>query len=214
MDEKGALFDILNDRGQLRNVADQHPDLASKLRVALNAHRLDANKHFVANADRPFSVGYAGSTTLPARDGIPHGTITRSSKAPNNSFFKNWTSQDDSITWDIKVGKAGAYRATVFYTCPAANVGGKIRLKWGNSETEATVTEPFDPPLWDKSKERVSKSHYFVKDFKPLDLGILILTKGRDQLTLTAPQLVANHGIDVYSIVLDQVQKEREADLN
>ncbi len=214
MDETGALFDILNDRGQHRNVADQHPDLASKLRAALNAHRLDANKHFVANADRPFTVGYAGSTTLPARDGVPHGTIKRSSKAPNNSFFKNWTSQDDSITWDIKVGKAGAYRATVFYTCPAANVGGKIRLRWGNSATEATVTETFDPPLWDKSKERVSKSHYFVKDFKPLDLGILILKKGRDQLTLTAPQLVANHGIDVYSIVLNQVQKEPEADLN
>ena len=53
-----------------------------------------------------------------------------------------------------------------------------------------------------------------MKDVKPLDLGMLILTKGRGQLTLTAPQLIANHGIDVYSIVLDRVQKEREADLN
>ena len=84
----------------------------------------------------------------------------------------HWTHQDDSITWDIEVGRAGEYRATVFYTCPAPNVGARIRLAWGDSaRPKRAVTGAFDPPLWDKSKERVAKSHYFVKDFKPLDLG-------------------------------------------
>ena len=213
MDERGALFDIQNDRGQHHNVADKHPDLAGELRTALDAFRLEADKHFAANAARPFTVGYAESTTLPARDGIPHGTIQRSSRAPNNSFFTSWTNQDDAITWDIKVDSAGEYRATVFYTCPAPNVGARIRLAWGASTTEATVTEAFDPPLWDKSKERVAKSHYFVKDFKPLDLGLLTLKAGRDQLTLTAPSLVGDWGIDVYSLVLERVEKQSDADL-
>ena len=213
MDERGALFDIQNDRGQHHNVADKHPDLAGELRTALDAFRLEADKHFAANAARPFTVGYAESTTLPARDGIPHGTIQRSSRAPNNSFFTSWTNQDDAITWDIKVDSAGEYRATVFYTCPAPNVGARIRLAWGASTTEATVTEAFDPPLWDKSKERVAKSHYFVKDFKPLDLGLLTLKAGRDQLTLTAPSLVGDRGIDVYSLVLERVEKQSDADL-
>ncbi len=206
LDEKGALFDIEADRGQHRNVADQYPDIAAKLREAAAEHRREADRQFAANADRPFTVGYAESTTLPARDGVPHGTIRRSSKAPNNSFFKNWTREDDSITWDIEVGTAGNYRATVFQTCPEPNVGSTIRLAWGQSATETTVLEAFDPPLWDKSKERVAESHYFVKDFKPLDLGILTLGEGRDLLTLTAPKLVNGHGIDVYSIVLDRIE--------
>ena len=159
-----------------------------------------------ANDDRPFTVGYHATTTLPARDGIPHGTIQRSSKAPNNSFFKNWTSQDDVITWDIDVGSARTYRATVHYTCAAPNVGTLVRLACGDSTTEAAVTEAFDPPLWDKSKERVSESHYFVKDFKALDLGLLELKEGRDLLRLTCPKLVNGHGVDVYSVVLEQVR--------
>ena len=67
------------------------------------------------------------------------------------------------------------------------------------------MTEAFDPPLWDKSKERVAESHYFVKDFKPLELGVLTLKKGRDTLTLTAPELVGGRGIDVHSVVLQKV---------
>ncbi|MEM1294374.1 MAG: arylsulfatase [Verrucomicrobiota bacterium] len=207
LDEKGALFEIAKDRGQLTNVAEMYPDIAKTLQKAVTAHRAEADKYLAANADRPFTVGFADSTTLPARDGIPHGTIQRSSKAPNNSFFTNWTSKDDSITWDIEVGTEGNYRATVFYTCPEPNAGAVIRLSFGESKTESTATEAFDPPLWDKSKERVSESHYFVKDFKPLDLGVLALNEGRGFLTLSIPTLIADRGIDVYSIVLDRVGK-------
>jgi arylsulfatase A-like enzyme len=202
LDERGSLFDIQKDRGQHHDVANEHPDLARRLREVVAAHRAEVVEHFAANADRPFTVGYAESTTLPARDGVPHGTIQRSSKAPNNSFFTNWTRDDDSITWDIEVGTAGQYRATVFYTCRSPNVGATVRLACGKSSTQTTVTEVFDPPTWDKSKERVAESHYFVKDFKPLELGVLTLKEGRDTLTLTAPKLVAGRGIDVYSVVL------------
>ncbi len=204
MDDTGALFDITQDRGQQRDVAADHPQLAEELKSALDAYRTDMRALVAANQDRPFTVGYADSTTLPARDGVPHGTIQRSAKAPNNSFFKNWTREDDSITWDIQVGTGGHYRATVLYTCAADNVGTIVRLSSGDASTETTVTDAFDPPLWDKSKERVSESHYFVKDFKPLDLGIISLNQGRGSLSLTCPQLVNGHGIDVYSVILDQ----------
>ena len=205
MDDSGALFDITADRGQAKDVASAHPELSADLQAELNAYRQEMRSLITANQDRPFTVGYAPSTTLPARDGIPHGTIQRSAKAPNNSFFKNWTREDDSITWDIQVGTAGNYRATVLYTCPEANVGTTVRLSFEDSVIETQVTEAFDPPLWDKSKERVSESHYFVKDFKPLDLGIIALPQGRGPLSLTCPMLVNGHGVDVYSIILDQV---------
>jgi len=207
LDTGGKLYDIPLDRGQIRDVSAQHPDVTQELQAALKEHRKEAATYQKANADRPFTVGYAETTTLPARDGIPHGNIERSSKAPNNSFFKNWTSQDDSITWDIDVGEAGTYRATVYYTCPETGVGSKVRLAFEGATVETQVTEAFDPPLWDKSKERVEESHYFVKDFKPLDLGTIELKKGRGTLTLTLTELVGPQGIDVYSIILDQVKE-------
>ncbi|MDF1812290.1 MAG: arylsulfatase [Verrucomicrobiales bacterium] len=202
LDTKGALFDIQKDRGQLTDVSKDFPETAAQLSDALKSHRKQAAGAKASYADRPFTVGYSETTTLPARDGVPHGTIKRSSKAPNNSFFTNWTKEDDSITWDIEVGTAGKYRATVYYTCPPSAVGSLVRLDREEATTETIVTVAFDPPLWDKSKERVSESHYFVKDFKTLDLGEIILKKGRAPLILSCPELSGPMGIDVYSIVL------------
>ncbi|MEM9480064.1 MAG: arylsulfatase [Verrucomicrobiota bacterium] len=206
LDNDGALFDIANDRGQNDDVSADHPEVVTELGAALKVHREEMLALVAANEDRPFTVGFHETTTLPARDGIPHGTIHRSSRAPNNSFFKNWTGTDDAITWDIEVGQAGRYRATVYYTCPAENVGALVRLSFKDSFTETNVTEAFDPPLWDKSKERVAESHYFVKDFKPLDLGVIELKKERGMLRLTCSELVGGYGVDVYSIVIDRVR--------
>jgi hypothetical protein len=204
LDPAGTLFDIQKDRGQRVDVSKQHPALTARLKKAADRHRAAMQKEFLASKNRPFTVGYARSTTLPARDGIEHGTIQRSSKAPNNSFFKNWTSEDDAITWDIAVGEEGHYAATVYYTCAKENVGTTIRLAMDNitASAQAKVTEAFDPPLYDKAKERVEKSHYFVKDFNPLKLGTLHLKEGRGLLKLTAPKIVGAQAIDVHSIEL------------
>ncbi|MEM1443812.1 MAG: arylsulfatase [Verrucomicrobiota bacterium] len=205
LDAEGALFDITNDRGQYKDVSEDFPEVAAELRAALDEHFAEAQAAFTSFADRPFTVGYGDKTTLPARDGVAHGTIQRSSRAPNNSFFTNWTSEDDKITWDIEVGTAGEYQATVYYTCPDTGVGSLVRLRQGDNSTEAEVTEAFDPPLWDKSKERVEESHYFVKDFRPLDLGTITLKSGRTPLTLSVPRMKGDCAIDVYSIILEKV---------
>ena len=68
------------------------------------------------------------------------------------------------------------------------------------------MTEIFDPPLYDKSKERVEVSHYFVKDFKPLVLGTLSLEKGPALLRLTAPNIPGKEAVDVHSVELVRVK--------
>ncbi len=203
LDAKGHLYDIDADRGQRINVAKRHPDLTAKILRRAKKHSEEMRTLFQANSNRPFTVGYGQSTTLPARDGIGHGEIQRSSKAPNNSFFTAWTRTDDYITWDIEVGKSGEYEAIVHYTCARGDEGATLRLSTTNGGSAHTVIkEPFDPPLYDKSKERVSKSHYFVKDFKPLRLGTLSMRKGRETLTLGASDMQGRRIVDVHSVDL------------
>ncbi|MFP6762046.1 MAG: arylsulfatase, partial [Planctomycetaceae bacterium] len=203
LDAEGRLFDIGLDPGQRTDVSDRHKELTATLIQQAKAHGRIMQMHRQASADRPFSVGYGPATTLPARDGVEHGTIRRSSKAPNNSFFTNWTHSDDFITWDIEAGHAGDYEAVVFYTCAKGDEGATVRLSAGDSEfIQSPVSLPFDPPLYDKSQERVAESHYFVKDFKPLHLGTLHLNKGRSTLKLDMPVLTGKRGIDVHSLEL------------
>ena len=70
-------------------------------------------------------------TPLPARDGVAAGQIRRSATAPNCSYFTNWRTTEDKITWDIEVATGGEYEAVIYYTCPAADVGSTVELSFG-----------------------------------------------------------------------------------
>jgi arylsulfatase A-like enzyme len=204
LDAAGKLYDMTQDPGQTADVAGKQPDVAAKLRAAVERWRSDVLSELTEEA-RPFTVGYRAFplTQLPARDGIEHGTVKRSSKAPNCSFFTHWTSPQDSITWDIEVATAGRYEAVVYYTCAAADVGSQIVLSFGDSRVEAKVTEAHDPPLVGAADDRVPrKGESYVKDFKPMRLGEIHLDNGRGQLTLRAPQVAGKQVMDVRSIYL------------
>jgi arylsulfatase A-like enzyme len=204
LDAAGQLFDITVDRGQRNDVSASHPKLTEQLRQQAAQHAQEMQTQFKAYASRPFNVGYGRSTTLPARDGQEHGTIKRSARAPNNSFFTHWTKPEDSITWEIDVGATGDYEAILYYTCAEGDEGATVELSFsGGDAVRKKVLEPFDPPLYDKSKERVPESHYFVKDFKPLRLGVLRLDKGTGQLRLGALDIKGRKIVDVHSLVLN-----------
>ncbi len=203
LDASGKLYDIENDRGQRIDVAQQFPELAKQLKTKADAFSVTMQSELERHQNRPFTVGYAESTTLPARDGVAHGDIKRSSRAPNNSFFTNWNRTEDSITWNIHVGNPGNYEAILYYTCRSGDEGAEIQISSSNGgAAKSTISQVFDPPLYDKSIERMEASHYFVKDFKPHSLGSLQLESGKATLTLRATRIPGNAAIDVHSVDL------------
>lgn len=201
LDPTGKLFDMTSDIGQHVNVATRFPNHAARLRKAASEHAR-AMQVYDLSEQRPFHVGYGNVTRLPARDGTPHGSIQRSSKAPNNSFFTNWSRQDDFISWPIDVGTSGSYRVLVHYTCAKTSVGTVLELACGETSIRKQVTQSFDPPLYEKPFERVANSHYFVKDFRPLELGTLQLEAGVSELRLQAMKIVGAQAIDLHSLEL------------
>ena len=81
----------------------------------------------------------------------------------------------------------GRYRADVYYTAAAEDTGSTLELSLGGRQVVARVSEPFDPPLRGAEHDRVKRNgESYVKDFKPLELGILSLEKGRGSLTIRA----------------------------
>lgn len=207
LDAAGKLFDMTTDPGQDRDLSRDQPELTARLSAAVTNWKRDVLSELQRNAqdDRPFTAGYREFpiTTLPARDGVPHGKVKRSAQAPNCSFFTNWSSPDDRITWDVAVATSGRYEAVVYSTCAAENVGATIELSFNGSQIRTTVTEAHDPPLRGEEHDRVSRgSESYVKDFKPLRLGTLRLEKGRSLLTLRALEVPGKQVIDVRSVVL------------
>ncbi len=203
LDAQGRLYDLQTDPGQTRDVTKEAPDVAEKLKAAVDEFRATALPR--TPDDRPFPVGYREFpvTFLPARDGVPHGNIRRSANAPNCSFFTNWLSVDDAITWDIEVHTAGTYEVCVFYTCREKDVGVELEVSFGSASVKGQVTEAFDPPLHGQEFDRVPREgESYVKDFRPLSLGTFALPAERGQLTIRATKIPGERAIDLRLVTL------------
>jgi hypothetical protein len=155
--------------------------------------------------DRPYPVGYAQfpRTPLPARDGIPHGGIKRSGSAPNCSYFMNWTSRDDAMTWDIEVNTRGDYQVEILYTCPLADAGSIVELEFKGRRLAGKVAPGWDPPLYtnqDTIQRPAGESQ--MKEFRLLQLGVMHLEKGRGLLTLRARDIPGQSVMEVRQVNL------------
>lgn len=217
-DNAGALFDMVSDPNQAKNVAAEQPEVAAKFAAAVAAWRMDVLGRTAAptpNAkgkakggglpadDRPYPVGYAEfpATPLPARDGVAHGGVQRSAGAPNCSYFVNWKSVGDSMTWDIAVNTTGNYEVTILHT--AAEAGATVELSFNGSKLAGKVPAVWNPPLYtnqDTIPRPAGESR--MKEFRPLHLGTLKLEQGRGPLTLRALEIPGQSVMDVRQITL------------
>jgi len=204
LDTRGALFDMQEDPGQDRNVAQRHPEVAARLSAELAQWKQEVLPG-IEKDDRPFPVGYREfpTTPLPARDGVASGKIRRSSGAPNCSYFTNWQSTEDRITWDVEVHTAGQYEAVVYYTCPDRDTGATVELSFGGSAVRGKVVEGFDPPLIDNMDRVPRGGESYVKDFRPLRLGTFRLEKGRGQLAIRAVNIPGGQVMDLRAVLLN-----------
>jgi hypothetical protein len=197
---------MTTDPGQYHDISKQHPELAARLSEAAKTWKEQVLAGYDQD-DRPFLIGHPDFkyTQIPARDGQAHGNIKRSNRFPNCSFFTNWTSVDDKITWDAEVVASGAYDVEVHYTCPAGDVGSTIELSFNEGRLRGQITEAHDPPLRGGENDRVERRESYVKDFKPLKLGTIHLKKGKGELTLRALKMLGSQVMDFRLIMFTRV---------
>ncbi len=198
LDAAGQLFDMNADLGQHHDVAQAHPEVVTSMQLAA--------RQFVAELDgaigpdtRPFPVGFSPSTLLPARDGKTTGKIQRSGRAPNCSYFKNWTQKGDKIVWDVEVTQTGEYDVIVYYTCPKADLGAAFELSFNGATLRGKVTQANDPPLRGAENDRTPNrgGESYVKTFEPMHVGTVHLKKGRGELALRATDIPGTQVMEV-----------------
>jgi hypothetical protein len=194
LDEDDRLYDIQADRAQLNDVSNRYPKIKDSLISAKNVWKKETIGITKENDDRAFTLGYPEAlyTQLPARDGEAHGSIQRSNRYPNDSFFTHWNSVTDSITWNVDVLADGRFEVELYYTCPEKDLGSIVELSFKNSKIAKKITQAHNPPLIGTERDRVPRMESYVKDFRPLDLGVLTLKKGKGTLSLKALEIPAN----------------------
>ncbi|MGV3659695.1 MAG: arylsulfatase [Prosthecobacter sp.] len=219
LDAAGGLYDMVADPNQTKDIAAEKPEVVARLSAAgMQWHQEVFGRPyaFVKAAvpagggkgkgkgkdkkakggpafadDRPYPVGYTEFpiTLLPARDGVPHGGVQRSSGAPNCSYFVNWKTKEDEMTWDVDIHTNGEYEASIDYACPVPDAGATIELSFGDAKTSAKVTPGWFPPLLDNQDRASRKGESYMRDFHTLPLGTIKLNAGRGLLRLKALEI-------------------------
>ena len=210
LDDRGALFDMTADPCQTTDISRQQPEVAARLRQAVAAWGEEVLPK--GRDERPFPVGYPQfpMTPLPARDGVPHGNVRRSAGAPNCSYFVNWASPDDRMTWDIEVNTTGDYEVAIYYTCPPSDTGSTIELNFNRSRVQGRVAPAWDPPLiTDQDTIPRPAGESIMKEFRPLNLGTMRLERGRGPLTLRALTVAGQQVMDVRAITLTLIRADK-----
>ncbi len=174
LDYENQLFDMEQDMGQQVNVAARYPKIADSLKQ-LRENWLAQLPDF-SKISKPFTLGHPkySSTQLPARDGLGHGNIERSNYYPNDAFFTNWISENDSISWDVDVLHEGDFEVLMYYTLAKENSGVTVQLSQGKSELRAKIIQSHDPPLRGMEDDRYLRMESYVKTLNPYLWALLI----------------------------------------
>ncbi len=203
MDNKGMLFDMVADPGQRRNIAAKKPEVATRLAGALKNFQCEMTAGG-AEDERPIPVGFREFpvTMLPARDGEPRGGIKRSAKAPNCSYFINWTSTEGRMEWGIDVHQTGRYEVTIDYTCPVSDAGSLVELSFMDERLSGRVEPGWNPPLYTNRDNLPRNGESHMKEFRTLTLGTMSLKEGSGVLTLRALDIKGKTVMDVRRVTL------------
>lgn len=201
LDAGGRLYDIEKDPGQRVDVSGEHPEMAGELRRAASAMGSEVLTT-LGGDDRPVPVGHAPRTELTAGDATMTGSVGRSNRFPNSSYFTGWTATDAAIAWDVEVAQPGEYEAVLYYALPASESGVTLELAFQDSRLAASVDAPHDPPIVGAAEDRVPRQESYVKDFKAFTLGTIRLAAARGPLTLRATRIPGREAPEVWSLEL------------
>ena len=198
LDHEGKLFDMVNDPGQHDDVSEEFPEISKRLLLAQKQWINEVLSELPETDERTFTIGHPdyAFTQIPARDGTAHGNIQRSNRFPNDSFFTNWTSTSDSITWEAEVLADGDFEVEIYYSCPPEDVGSTIELNFAGEKLNGTISDAHNPSLKGMENDRVERMESYVKDFRPMKLGTIHLKKGTGILTLKALEIPRDQVMD------------------
>ena len=207
LDHLGKLYDMTNDPGQIADISALRPKIRNQLLEEVS-HWKETVLPELGKDERSFVIGHPNYrwTQVPARDGVSHGAIKRSGRFPNCSYYENWKTTEDKITWNCEVGASGTYEVSIHYTLKKGDEGTVVQLSHNNASIEHKFTESHEVPSRGQENDRVERRESYVKDFKEIKIGKINLTKGKGELTLKALEIPGEESIEFRLMMLEKVQ--------
>ena len=204
---KNKLYNMNEDPNQLKNISAKNIETFVAMKKVKNTWKNEVLINLKTKDDRAFVIGHPDlkNTQIPARDAKVNGLIKRSNDYPNCSYMTNWVNIEDTISWDAEVAEDGKFEAVVYYTCAEDALGSEIELRFLDSSISKSLINYYDPDEFGKENDRSPRIESYVKDFIPLNMGTMILKKGKGKLILKGLKKKGKELIDFRLLILKRI---------
>jgi hypothetical protein len=198
------------DLGQRKDISKTNLALATRLREEV-ARWKETVVVELGKDTRAFVIGHPDFewTQIPARDATAHGGLKRSNRFPNCSYFTNWTKLDDQLIWPAEVGADGRFEVALHYAVPKGSEGAVLELSHNGNKLRHTIEHPHEAPARGQKHDRAPRAESYVKDFKSVNMGEIILQKGKGELTLRALEIPGKEALEFRLLMLRRVGTSR-----
>lgn len=198
------LYDMIDDPGQHRNVANYHRDIVRSMAEAYAVWHAGVVRDYRPATEIRLGFPDQVHAELPAHEADFGGGIRfMEGHGWAHDWLTNWRSPGDSIFWQVQVEQAGRYRLEMLYSCPTGQEGSVIRATAGGQALEAVLNEPFDLPFL-PSPDRVQRIEVYEKPWARLELGDLNLEAGPATIVLKAREVPGLSVADMKGLQLTQ----------
>ena len=213
------LYDMIADPSQERDIAEAMPELTRKMAEDYDAWFRDV---IAMGAGMPLRlpVGHPGRdrTALPAPDAeLGDGLRYWASHGYANDWITEWDDPADRIAFDVDVIRGGRYEVILDYTAPASNLGATVEVASDLGDGDPAVGQlvlAHDPeamPSPDRLPRQTRDEAGHVegeaseKDWAALDLGMIVLQAGPQQLTIRATEVPGPGVMDLKALRLEWI---------
>ena len=106
------------------------------------------------------------------------------------------------------MGKSGKYEVELWYACREEDLGAEIELSFSGNSLVTTISTSNDPPLVGKQEDRAPRMESYVKDFKPMKMGVIEFKEGKGILKLQATQIPKSQAMEFRLLQLNRVKEK------
>ncbi len=187
--EGEELYDLQYDPGQQHDIAPEETEIAEKLSQQYHSWYQSTTEGLPTLPPIPIGIPHAGTVTLFPQEAMLSDSLKyKEGHGWANDWIVNWTSTEDSLTWDLNAQQPVSYQVWMEYTLAPEETGSVIGAQVGDQSLSISLDEAFIPTRI-PSPDRVPRIEMYEQTWNRKLLGTIQLDPGQHRLVLKSEQV-------------------------
>lgn len=142
-DQRRELFDVRNDPGEIKNLANSQPDRVAQMAKNLEEWRNGVSAQMMTpnSGYHPHTPNEQGVIEILGRHADVHGTTLRFEPLPHKNTVGFWVDAHDWVSWEFETTTPGSYEVLLTQGCGTGCGGSEVECRVADQAVRFIVKE-------------------------------------------------------------------------